>query len=169
MIAWHRHSFRVVAWGTSSLSAPTPVERVAGFRTSFGEAKHAARIGALIGDSKSSVTSYARVELVSLLASDLPRAREFVASRLGPLAVTGGTAERLRETVLAFLVSGGSPTRVAQELFVHKNTVAERIKRAEQMLGRRVNESPVELEVALTLAASLGDAVLGDAAGVAVT
>jgi DNA-binding PucR family transcriptional regulator len=146
-----------------------PGEGVAGFRTTFGEAKQAARIGALIGDSKSSVTSYARVELVSLLASDLPRAREFVASRLGPLAVTGGTAERLRETVLAFLVSGGSPTRVAEELFVHKNTVAERIKRAEQMLGRRVNESPVELEVALTLAASLGDAVLGDAAGVAVT
>jgi DNA-binding PucR family transcriptional regulator len=139
-----------------------PGEGVAGFRTSYGEAKEAARIGALIGDSKSSVTSYARVELISLLASDLPRAREFVASQLGPLGVTGGTAERLRETVLAFLVSGGSPTRVAEELFVHKNTVAERIKRAEGMLGRGVNESPVELEAALTLAAGLGPAVLGD-------
>jgi DNA-binding PucR family transcriptional regulator len=146
-----------------------PGEGVAGFRTSFGEAKQAARIGALIGKSQSSVTSYARVELVSLLASDLPRARAFVASRLGPLAITGGTAERLRETVLAFLISGGSPTRVAEELFVHKNTVAERIKRAEEMLGREVNESPLELEAALTLAITLGDAVLGDADGVAVT
>jgi DNA-binding PucR family transcriptional regulator len=146
-----------------------PGEGVAGFRTSFGEAKQAARIGALIGDSKSSVTSYARVELVSLLASDLPRARAFVASQLGTLGVTGGTAERLRETVLAFLVSGGSPTRVAEELFVHKNTVAERIKRAEEMLGRGVNESPLELQAALTLAGSLGEAVLGDADGVAVT
>ena len=118
-------------------------------------------MGALIGDSRSSVVSYARVELISLLASDLPRARAFVASQLGPLAITGGTAERLRETVLAFLVSGGSPTRVAEELFVHKNTVAERIKRAEEMLGRGVNESPVELEAALTLAAGLGPAVLG--------
>jgi hypothetical protein len=146
-----------------------PGEGVAGFRTSFGEAKQAARIGALIGDSESSVTSYARVELVSLLASDLPRARAFVASQLGTLGVTGGTAERLRETVLAFLVSGGSPTRVAEELFVHKNTVAERIKRAEEMLGRGVNESPLELQAALTLAGSLGEAVLGDADGVAVT
>jgi DNA-binding PucR family transcriptional regulator len=143
-----------------------PGEGVAGFCSSYGEAKEAARIGALIGDSKSSVTSYARVELISLLASDLPRARAFVASQLGPLAITGGTAERLRETVLAFLVSGGSPTRVAEELFVHKNTVAERIKRAEETLGRGVNESPVELEAALTLAAGLGDAVLGDADGV---
>jgi DNA-binding PucR family transcriptional regulator len=140
-----------------------PGEGLPGFRTSFGEAKQAARIGALIGDSRSSVTSYARVELVSLLASDLPRARAFVASQLGPLAVTGGTAERLRETVLAFLASGGRPTRVAEELFVHKNTVSERIKRAEKMLGRGVDESPQELEAALTLAVSLGDAVLGDA------
>jgi DNA-binding PucR family transcriptional regulator len=143
-----------------------PGAGVAGFRRSHEEAKEAARIGALVGDARPSVMSYARVELVSLLASDLPRARAFVASQLGPLAITGGTAERLRETVLAFLVSGGSPTRVAEELFVHKNTVAERIKRAEEMLGRGVNESPVELEAALTLAAGLGHAVLGEADGV---
>jgi DNA-binding PucR family transcriptional regulator len=141
-----------------------PGEGVVGFRSTYEEAKQAARIAALVGDAKPSVTSYARVELVSLLASDVPRARAFVASQLGPLAVTGGTAERLRETVLAFLVSGGSPTRVAEELFVHKNTVTERIKRAEEMLGRGVNESPVELEAALTLAAGLGRAVLGDTA-----
>ena len=86
-----------------------PGEGVAGFRSSHEEAKQAARIGALIDDSRPSVTSYARVELISLLASDLPRARAFVASQLGPLASTGGTAERLRETVLAFLVSGEVP------------------------------------------------------------
>jgi hypothetical protein len=142
-----------------------PGAGVAGFRLSHGEAKQAARIGALVGDARPSVIGYARVELVSLLASDLPRARAFVAGQLGPLAITGGTAERLRETVLAFLVSGGSPTRVAEELFVHKNTVAERIKRAEETLGHGVNESPVELEAALTLAAGLGDVVLEDPAG----
>jgi DNA-binding PucR family transcriptional regulator len=143
-----------------------PATGVAGFRNSHAEAKQAARIGALVSDAKPAVTSYARVELVSLLAGDLPRARSFVASQLGPLAVAGGTAERLRETVLAFLVSGGSPTRVAEQLFVHKNTVAERIKRAEQMLGRGVNESPLELEAALVLAAFLGPAVIGDSASV---
>jgi len=77
-----------------------------------------------------------------------------------------GTAERLRETVLAFLASGGSPTRVAEELFLHKNTVSERIKKAEQMLGREVNENPVELEAALKLASGLGQAVLEDPGGV---
>jgi len=39
--------------------------------------------------------------LVSLLASDLPRARAFVTGHLGPLASTEEPAERLRETVLA--------------------------------------------------------------------
>src|SRR4051794_2161527 len=43
-----------------------PGEGASGFRISYGEAKQAARIGALVDDSKSSVTSYARVELISL-------------------------------------------------------------------------------------------------------
>ena len=62
--------------------------------------------------------------------------------------------------MLAFLASGGSATRVAKELYVHQNTVAYRVKRAEEILGRKVTESPIELTCALTLAAVLGPAVL---------
>jgi DNA-binding PucR family transcriptional regulator len=142
-----------------------PGAGVAGFTRSHGEAKQAARIGGLLGDAKPAVTSYARIELVSLLANDLPRARTFVAGQLGRLSATEETAERLRETVLAFLVSGGSPTRVAEKLFVHKNTVAERIKKAEELLGREISESPIELGAALTLAITIGPAVLGDDEG----
>ena len=106
------------------------------------------------------MTSYAKIELVSLLAGDLARARGFVARQLGPLASTAEPAGRLRETVLAFMVSGGSATRVAKELYVHQNTVAYRVKRAEEMLGRKVSERPIELSCALTLTAVLGSAVL---------
>jgi DNA-binding PucR family transcriptional regulator len=49
---------------------------------------------------------------------------------------------------------------VAKELYVHQNTVAYRVKRAEELLGRRVTENSVELTCALTLAAVLGPAVL---------
>jgi DNA-binding PucR family transcriptional regulator len=136
----------------------SPAEGLAGFRSSHAEALQAARIGSLAGGSP--VTSYAKVELVSLLAGDLPRARAFVAGQLGPLASTAEPAERLRETLLAFLASGGSATRVAKELYVHQNTVAYRVKRAEEILGRRVSESPIELTCALTLAAVLGSTVL---------
>ncbi|MFL5819393.1 MAG: PucR family transcriptional regulator [Solirubrobacteraceae bacterium] len=139
-----------------------PTEGVAGFRASHLEAVQAARIGALMRGATRSVTSYSRVELVSLLASDLPRARAFVAAELGPLGSATEAAERLRETVLAMLVSGGSATRVAKDLFVHKNTVAYRVKQAEEMLGHETDERPVELSCALTLAAVLGPAVLVD-------
>jgi hypothetical protein len=143
-----------------------PGQGVAGFRLSHAEAVQAARVAALAGDSApAAVTGYRRVELVSLLASDLPRARRFVAGQLGPLASTSEPAELLRDTVLAFLVAGGSSTRVAKELYVHQNTVAYRVKRAEELLGRRVSENPVELTSALTLAAVLGPAVLADEDG----
>jgi DNA-binding PucR family transcriptional regulator len=141
----------------------TPAYGLAGFRRSHLEAQQAARIASLATAVAPAVTSYRRVELVSLLASDLPRARAFVAAQLGPLAFSTQPAQRLRETVLAFLTAGGSSTRVATELFVHQNTVAYRVKRAEQLLGRRVTERPAELICALTLAATLGPAVLPDA------
>ena len=133
---------------------------IAGFRRSHAEAVQAARVATLAGDGAQAVTSYGRVELVSLLARDLPRARRFVASQLGPLASTAEPAARLRETVLAFLVAGGSGTRVAKQLYVHQNTVAYRVKRAEELLRRPVSVNPVELTCALTLAAALGPAVL---------
>jgi DNA-binding PucR family transcriptional regulator len=135
----------------------SPGEGIGGFRRSHTEAVQTARIAALAGGA---VTTYARVELVTLLASDLPRARAFVASRLGPLAAPTEPVARLRDTVLAFLKAGGSSTQVAAELFVHQNTVAYRVKRAEELLGRRVTEDPIELSCALTLAAVLGPAVL---------
>ena len=134
---------------------------VAGFRSSHAQALQAARISSLAGGDASPVTSYADVELVSLLASDLPRARAFVAAQLGPLAEPSEQAERLRATVLAFLTSGGSATRAAETLYVHQNTVVYRVKKAEELLGHRVTERPVELTAALTLAAALGPAVLG--------
>jgi hypothetical protein len=139
-----------------------PGRDVAGFRRTHAEAMQAARVAALARDSAMAVTSYQRVELVSLLAGDLPRARRFVAAQLGPLASTSESSERLRETVLAFLVAGGSGTRAAKQLYVHQNTVTYRVKRAEELMGRRVNHNPVELVCALTLAAALGAAVLAD-------
>jgi DNA-binding PucR family transcriptional regulator len=138
-----------------------------GFRRSHDEAVQAAHVASLARGTVGPVTSYKRVELVSLLASDLPRARTFVASRLGRLAGPGEPAARLRDTVLAFLAAGGSSTRVAKQLYIHQNTVAYRVKRAEDLLGRRVNEDPIELTCALTLAAVLGPAVIAGDDGTA--
>jgi DNA-binding PucR family transcriptional regulator len=147
------------------VAAGNPGEGCAGFRRSHSEAVHAARTAGLAREAARPVTTYRSVELVSLLAGDLPRARAFVARRLGPLASTAEPVARLRDTVFAFLAAGGSSGRVAKQLHVHQNTVAYRIKRAEELLGRRLTDDPVELTCALALAAQLGPAVLGDADG----
>jgi DNA-binding PucR family transcriptional regulator len=137
-----------------------PGKGIVGFRSSHTEALQAARVASLAGGA--AVTSYADVELVSLLAGDLPRARAFVAAQLGPLASTAEPAQRLRDTVLAFLASNASATRAAKDLYVHQNTVAYRVKRAEELLDRKVSENSIELTCALKLAAVLGSAVLAD-------
>jgi PucR C-terminal helix-turn-helix domain/GGDEF-like domain len=137
-----------------------PGKGIVGFRSSHTEALQAARVASLAGGA--AVTSYADVELVSLLAGDLPRARAFVAAQLGRLASTAEPAQRLRDTVLAFLACNGSATRAAKDLYVHQNTVAYRVKRAEELLDRKVSENTIELTCALKLAAVLGSAVLAD-------
>jgi len=148
------------------VAAGRPGEGIDGFRRSHTEAVKAARVAALAGGSAAAVVRFERVELVSLLANDLPGARALVAARLGPLAAATEPAARLRETVLALLIASGNKSRVAKELYVHHNTVAYRVKRAEELLGRRVTEEPIELTCALMLAAVLGPAVLaGDGDG----
>ena len=58
---------------------------------------------------------------------------------------------RVGETVLAVLRAQGSPRRAAQQLGVHENTVAKRVKSAERLLGRRIDERPAELFAALLI------------------
>jgi DNA-binding PucR family transcriptional regulator len=67
--------------------------------------------------------------------------------------------------VLAFLASGGRAKRVAEDLFIHANTVSYRVKKAEEVLGHAIDEDPVELTCALMLAEALGPAVLGEEKG----
>lgn len=137
-----------------------PGAGIDGFRRSHAQAQHAARVALLAGAAARPVTTYARVEVVSLMSSDLPRAREFVAGQLGALAVDTEATARLRETLLALLLTGGSTSQAAKDLFVHHNTVSYRVKRAEELLGRRMTDDLIGLAAALNLAASLGAAVL---------
>ena len=133
-----------------------------GFRRSHDEAVQAAHVASLAGGTVGPVTSYKRVELVSLPGKrPPPRAGIRHTLRLGRLAQAAGEpAARLRDTVLAFLTVGGSSTRAAKQLYIHQNTVGYRIRRAEDLLGRSVSEDPIELTCALTLAAVLGPTVL---------
>ena len=95
-----------------------------------------------------------------------PRSVRTITGSLRRAANPGGGANSPRNRIAPcrtrYLAAGGSAKRAAAELYVHQNTVTYRIKRAEELLGRSVTEDPVELICALTLAATLGAAVLGE-------
>jgi DNA-binding PucR family transcriptional regulator len=101
-------------------------------------------------------TTYREVEVVALAAHDRAHTTAFVASTLGPLAADNAQAARLRETLRAYLHDGSRAPRTAQRLNTHRNTILHRIARAEELLGRPVEEHRLELALALELAHWLG-------------
>ena len=122
-------------------------EGLKGFRTSHAQAMEARRV-ARLGRLESPV-AYADVALTALLTNDPEQARAFAARELGDLAAPD--AERLAETVLEVLVLQGSPRRAAQRLGLHENTVAKRVRAAEEVLGREIGARPVETLAALLI------------------
>jgi DNA-binding PucR family transcriptional regulator len=90
------------------------------------------------------------VRLEALLLNDEDRAREFLADELGRLGAPEACAARLRETLLAWLATG-SHVSAAAMLRVHENTVRNRIRAAEALLGTPLMGRRTELQVALRL------------------
>jgi hypothetical protein len=124
-------------------------EGLAGFRRSHGEALEArrvARLGAVRGP-----VAYADVALVALLTTDLERALAFARAEAGQLAGTDSQTARLADTVLEVLGAQGSPRRAGQRLGLHENTVAKRVRAAEALLGRAIDERPARLLAALLI------------------
>jgi hypothetical protein len=124
---------------------------VAGFVGSHREAMQARRVARLSGAAPGSITVYREVSLVALAGTDPDHARRFVVDELGPLAAGDEATRRLAATVLAYLEERGSPRRTAQRLEVHENTIANRIRRAEELLGRPLDRRVPEKLVALRL------------------
>jgi DNA-binding PucR family transcriptional regulator len=106
------------------------------------------------------VTSYAEVALVDTMSSDLDLARAFVAAELGALAVKGPREEEERRALLAVLDAQGGLAAAAEELSLHRNTVLQRIRRAEERRGRPATERVAELHAALRLVKVLGPVML---------
>ncbi|OUS88622.1 hypothetical protein CA951_37430 [Rhodococcus sp. NCIMB 12038] len=97
---------------------------------------------------------------VMLMCNDLSATRAWVADILGPLGVDDTAAAQLRATLREFLRTGGSYAAAADALHMHKNSVAYRLKKIEDQLGRSVRDHRLNLEIALELAFWLGSAVL---------
>ncbi|MBM7517321.1 PucR family transcriptional regulator [Nocardioides nitrophenolicus] len=119
---------------------------LSGFAASHREAQGTLRVTA--PDTDDWLAVYADVELPVLLGCS-PEVDRFMTRRLGPLAGDDESVQRIRETLAAYLDSGGSAEEAAQALVVHRNTIRYRLGQAEEMLGEPVTRISPQLAVAL--------------------
>jgi sugar diacid utilization regulator len=141
----------------------TPGAGVPGFRRSHREARRAEsfeRLRREAGRVPRPATAYADIAAVALAATDLGAAGDFVRRELGALAGRGAPMEALRTTLHHYLAAERSLAEVARRLHVARGTVTYRVHRAQEVLGRGLDERRFALRTALALAEELGDAVL---------
>jgi hypothetical protein len=138
-------------WGLS-VAVGQAASRLDGFRRSHEEALQTRRVLRLEPFEEGACARFSNMALDALMTQDMREARRFVRRELGCLAEDTVTARRMRETLVTFLEENGSFLHAAQKLGVHENTVAYRIRRAEELLERQVKERQLELRAALRIA-----------------
>jgi DNA-binding PucR family transcriptional regulator len=122
---------------------------VAGFRRSHEEALRARKIAILAG--RRGTIEYRDVALLTVATWDLARAREFVEAELGALAGVEEGTRRLAATLRVYLEELGSPRRAGHRVGIHENTVASRVRAAEELLGAPSDRRVPQLMLALEL------------------
>src|ERR1700759_5015903 len=126
-------------------------EGVTGMAESHDEARVARRVAELRAVRPGTVVGYRAADLTALLTADPVEAVRFAEAELGELIAADDTAARLRATVRVYLEENLSPARAGRRLGIHTNTVVNRVKRAEELLGHAVEQRRLQLEVALRL------------------
>jgi DNA-binding PucR family transcriptional regulator len=136
-----------------------PAQGLDGFIASHRQAGAAHEVGLAASHGVSAVFPYREVSSLAFLCADLPRARAWVAETLGQLATRGRREEELRRTLRIYSAANCSATATARLMNCHKNTVQYRIRSAERLLGRRVEDGGLDLGLALEACRWLGEAV----------
>jgi PucR family transcriptional regulator, purine catabolism regulatory protein len=126
-----------------------PATGVAGLSVAVAQAKQAATVAAAAGRGET-VQPAEGLGMLRLLLGWYGSAafRDDAAQLLRPL-LAAADGEQLLETLEAYLDSGRSPTETAARLGLHRNTVAQRIRRAEQELSVSLDDPDQRLAVHL--------------------
>jgi len=96
--------------------------------------------------SRPRVGVYDAIELVALLTHDEEGYGQFVKRTLGPFEAA---SPELRETLRVYLAEQSNAQRAATRLFTHRNTVLNRVARADAMLPRPLSDNSLAVAVAL--------------------
>ena len=132
---------------SSGLGGPRDDER--SLRSVALDAEHALRIGrALNGPGR--VTAYRDLgPYCFVLGRPTAEIRSFARDVLGPLA-EDGQREELR-TLEEFLRCHGSVNGVARALFLHRNTVRQRLKRISALIGADLEDAETRMSLYLAV------------------
>ncbi len=120
----------------------------AGFRATNRQALRARWVAR---NSDRVVVNYGDVAVEALASENHHDAHAFVANELGGIDDDSPTSQRIRETIVAYFAADHNAASAAAALGVHHQTVANRLRVAEDRLGHPVGARRVELETALRL------------------
>ncbi|SFE05652.1 PucR family transcriptional regulator [Blastococcus tunisiensis] len=132
----------VLSWLRSRAGGPVGVSAVVEGAAAAGSAYRLAETAARTLPAGSARVVTIDERLPEALLSNSPE----ISSRLvgqslgGLLELPADEREVLLDTLAAFLSSDGSPTKAADELYCHRNTVMHRLRRIESVTGRKVTD-----------------------------
>ncbi len=124
---------------------------VDGFRRSHLDALATQRLMQRAPDVQ--LTTFDEVQVVALATQDEQRADELVRRTLGELA---DAPAELRETLRTYLREESNATRAAKALFAHRNTVLNRLARAQELLPAPLEGRTLQVGLALEIVHWLG-------------
>jgi PucR C-terminal helix-turn-helix domain len=124
----------------------------AGFRASHRQAERARLLAA---GREGPLVRYEDLAVELLLSENDSEARAFLAYELAGIDDDSASSRRLRETIAAYFAAEHNAASAAAALGVHQQTVANRLRVAEERLGHPVGARRIELEMALRLRAVL--------------
>lgn len=126
-----------------------PHRGTAGFRRTFLEASDALRLAASLGDKGG--ISYGDAALAIVLSQDEERARWFIEHELRDLAADTPEMADMRNTLRIFFDTRMRIAPAAERLYLHRNTLINRLERIQAVLGHSVSERSAETQAALVL------------------
>lgn len=145
------------------VAAGDPDRGVAGFRRTHEQARNGQAIAAAATpQAREKVTTPELLGPLALLALEPGRLGGWTGAVLGGLAREDEPTAALRDTLWAYLSAGRSRAAAAAALHLHRNTIEYRLRKAEQVRGRPIDDDRLALEVALLARRVLGP---GESAG----
>jgi hypothetical protein len=135
------------------LAIGTEAEGLDGFRSTHRQASRARGLAAFRGER---LVRYEEVAVEALASENREDACAFVARELRGIDDDTATSRTLRATLRAYFAADHNAASAAAALGVHQQTVANRLRAAEERLGQvSIAKRHVELEVALRLRSCL--------------